>query len=121
MGVTECSFPKCEMHDFVMKTVDHMKDMQEVSINANHAQETLVVKLTENLLELQRNNERLQKLFESLQEENKARDKRIEDNSKFIHKAVGVLGGLTFIALLAPLAIWIIKVVAQADVPIRMQ
>lgn len=115
MSETSCSFPKCEMHDFVINTVDHMKEMQETAMSSNNSQGLLLVKLTENLLELQRNNERLQKLFEKMQSENEKRDKKIDDNSKFIYKAIGVLGSLTFISILAPFVIWIIKTIAQSE------
>lgn len=118
MGVTECSFPKCEMHDFVMKTVDHMKEMQETSLHSVHAQNVLVAKLTENLLELQRNNEKLQKVVEEIKEDNRRRDLRIEANSKFIYKAVGVIGSISFIAAMSPLIFAVIKIITQAEIQV---
>jgi hypothetical protein len=81
-----------------------LKDMRNMTSELSRGQkaiESSLIKLTENLHEMQRMDQRIDMRLESIITNQKAKDdeqdKEIRDQRAYINKALGVLGTLTFL------------------------
>lgn len=92
---------------YMVETVRELKDMDRRILEGQQALERASIKLTENFLELQRTNRRLDELFEKQQAKDKEQDNQIEGISSFMNRAVGVLATMQFII---PIGLFILGV-----------
>lgn len=114
MGDFVCNHEECQAHQYVMGLI---ADLKEDKTKMEAAQKLLtenVIKMTENLLELQRYSLRNDEMLKELKEFNGKQDSKIDKNSAFMYKAIGVVGSFSMIIALIPLVLWIVdKVIGK--------
>jgi len=92
---------KCESHEYITTVIEDMRtSIKENEKECRDLRETITI-LQQNLIELS-------KILKELKEVNKAQDSKLDTNSAFIYKATGVLGTVSFIALILPILTWIL-------------
>ena len=109
MAEGKCRSEDCEAHMYMVETMRELKEMDRRILDGQQALERASIKLTENFLELQRTNKRIDELFKKQQDKDQEQDIRIEGISSFMNKAVGVLATMQFIIpiCLFILGIWL--------------
>lgn len=96
----------CEGHTYLAKAMAEIKADHEKLTDKQDYLRSTIIKLSENLLEIQRTERKLDEII-------KEQNRRLDEHSKFIYKAIGVVGSVSFIALLSPIVMWIIDKAIQ--------
>jgi len=87
----------CEAHLFMVETVREIKSMNSELMRSQQVLENSIIKLTENLNELQRMNSRIDNIMEKQEEKEEAQDLEISNHRDFMNKAMGALVLATFV------------------------
>jgi hypothetical protein len=92
---------KCESHEYITTVIEDMRtSIKENEKECRDLKETIII-LQQNLIELSQ-------ILKELKEVNKTQDGKLDTNSAFIYKATGVLGTVSFIALILPILTWML-------------
>ena len=97
MSPVDCN----EAHEYVLKALAEIKEENKALKEKQDYLRSTIIRLTENLLEIQRTEKKLDELMA-------VQGRKLDDHSQFIFKAIGVVGSVSFIALLAPIVMWLI-------------
>lgn len=97
----KCDNEHCEAHVFTMDLISKLEGVTEKLMDGQHDIKENIIRLTENLLELQRTNQRYDKMCEEVKAKDKEQDDQIKHNSAFVNKAIGVVGAISLIAVMA--------------------
>ena len=90
----------CAVHDTTMDLINRV-DERTLQLMAGQMDiKENLIRLSENLLELQRLNTRFDHMTEELKIKDERQDEKIERNSSFVNKAIGVVGAISIIAAL---------------------
>ena len=81
----------CEAHTFMIETIREIKTMNFELMKSQRSLEHSVVKLTENLNELNRMNVRIDSILEKQELREAAQDNVIASQRDFMNKALGVI------------------------------
>ena len=87
----------CEAHLFMVETVKEIKTMNLELMRSQQVLENSIIKLTENLNELQRMNSRIDNIMLKQEEKEEAQDLEISNHRDFMNKAIGALVLATFV------------------------
>ena len=98
----------CEAHRFMTETIREIKTMTSRVVESHQALEKTVVKLTENLDEVRRTNERLDKLIADQKETERLQNEAIDKNKAFTDKALGAIG---LLAIGLPIVLTVVQIV----------
>lgn len=97
----KCQAEKCQAHDYMMELIKELRGMSDVLMTGQNDIKANVIKLSENLLEMRRVNERMDLIVKELKETDAKAEAKILKNSDFVNKAVGVIGAISIVAVLA--------------------
>lgn len=92
----------CVDHNHLMELAMDLKVHKEESAENLHDLKINVVRLTENLTGVQ-------EILKEMKEYNKGQDSEIQDNTKFVYKAIGVVGSLSVIAIMSTPFLWVLR------------
>ena len=88
-GSKDCGSDNCDVHLFMIETVKELKAGYLALLQSHSDLKEVVVKLTENMGETRRIYQRLDKILEDAKEREENQDKKIEENKKYIDRAIG--------------------------------
>ncbi len=97
MADRDCTSKDCEAHLFMVETVKEIKAMNLELMRSQQALENSVIKLAENLQELQRMNARIDAIMAKQEIKERFQDEEIARHRDFMNKALGILFIATFI------------------------
>lgn len=97
---------ECEAHRFVMSYVEDLRKVTESLSDHQREHKETIVKLTENLLELQRFNIHVLEALKELKDYNVVQDGKTNKNEKFAIKISAVIG---FLVVASPIIGWLLK------------
>lgn len=104
----ECKL-NCSDHKHMVEMNMELKAHKEQYVDHIYELKNNVIRLTENLDSVKENLKGVREILTELKEYNKEQDKEIKQNAKFIYKAIGVIGSLSFIAALSTPILWMFK------------
>lgn len=98
----------CSVHESTMelimtvdrRTLDILSGQMDIKEN--------LIRLSENFLELQHLNQRFDHMIEELKIKDEKQNDKIESNSSFVNKAVGVVGAISIIAALSTVVMMVL-------------
>ena len=99
MADKPCNSEECQAHTYVMDLIVRLDETQEKLMDGQADIKGNLVKLTENLFEIQRLNTRFDQMMGELKEKDASQDIKIDQNSAFVNKAIGVVGAISLIAV----------------------
>lgn len=97
MADKDCTSKDCEAHLFMVETVKEIKAMNLELMRSQQALENSVIKLSENLQELQRMNARIDAIMLKQEAKEKSQDEEISKQRDFMNKALGIVSFALFI------------------------
>ena len=92
----------CADHSHLVELTMDLKVHKEESAENLHDLKLNVVRLTENLTGVQ-------EILKEMKVYNKGQDSEIKDNTKFVYKAIGVVGSISVIAAMATPFLWVLR------------
>jgi len=95
--MSDCTSKDCEAHLFMVETVKEIKSMNLELMRSQQVLENSIIKLTENLNELHRMNQRIDTIMEKQDIKEAAQDLEIANQKAFMNKALGAIAIATFI------------------------
>lgn len=99
----------CIDHKHQVEISMDLKAHKEECAENLHDLKNNVIRLTENLDSVKENLKGVKEILAELKAYNIVQDKEIKENSKFVYKAVGVIGSLSVIAAMATPILWLLK------------
>ena len=90
----------CSVHESTMELISKVDERTIQLMSGQMDIKENLIRLSENLLELQRLNVRFDHMTEELKVKDEKQDEKIEKNSSFVNKAIGVVGAISIIAAL---------------------
>ena len=105
----DCDKQHCEAHFHVMELISKLEGVSDKLVEGQSDIKQSIVKLTENLLEMQRANNRFEKRCEEQDRINNQHEEKIRKNSDFVNKAIGVVGSISVLAMLGSLVLGAIQ------------
>lgn len=96
----------CEAHIYMVETIKELKGLTNKLLEDQHGSRETLIKLSENLLELQRFNISVVETLKELKEYNIIQDNKTNKNSEFVIKATSVLG---FLVVVSPAVVWVLE------------
>jgi len=97
-NATPCA--TCAVHETTMDLINKVDERTIQLMSGQMDIKENLIRLSENLLELQRLNARFDHMTEELKIKDERQDEKIERNSSFVNKAIGVVGAISIIAAL---------------------
>jgi len=97
-NATPCA--TCAVHETTMDLINKVDERTIQLMSGQMDIKENLIRLSENLLELQRLNTRFDHMTEELKIKDERQDEKIEKNSSFVNKAIGVVGAISIIAAL---------------------
>ena len=97
-NATPCA--TCAVHETTMDLINKVDERTIQLMSGQMDIKENLIRLSENLLELQRLNARFDHMTEELKIKDERQDEKIEKNSSFVNKAIGVVGAISIIAAL---------------------
>ena len=95
------AFGECQAHKYVMSLIDETKVMAKELHRGQEEISKAIIMLTENQKELRRMSERWDYVIKELKDKDAKQDTEITRNSDFVNKAVGVIGSISLVAVVA--------------------
>lgn len=91
----------CEVHENTMALIAKLDNFQVKLMEGQMEIKENLIRLTENILEMKRLNQRFDDMARELKVKDEKQDKEIHQNSAFVNKALGVVGSISIIAVIA--------------------
>lgn len=110
MSEKGCSSNDCEAHLFMIELVRELKQINEKITEKQQNLDKAIVKITENINELTRTNERLDQIIEFQKLKDKEQDRAIEEHMAFVNKA---LGALTTLTCFLPIGLFLLGIILK--------
>ena len=88
----------CEVHESTMALINKIDERTLALLSGQMDIKENLIRLTENLFEMQRLNKRFDHVVEELKIKDEKQDEKIDKNSGFVNKAIGVVGAISLIA-----------------------
>lgn len=95
----------CEAHIYMVETIKELKGLTNKLLADQHGSRETLIRLSENLLELQRFNVSVIETLKELRDYNVLQDNKTNRNSEFVVRISSVLG---FLVLITPACVWMI-------------
>lgn len=92
MSDSLCGSNDCAAHVFMVGALDELKDMNRELKSGQDDLKATVIKLTENLSEMRRTNDKMDLIFAELRAKDIAQDEEIRKNKSFVDKATAIYG-----------------------------
>lgn len=92
----------CLDHNYMLETAMDLKVHKDECAENLQDLKNNVVRLTENL-------HGVQEILKEMKDYNNRQDEEIKDNTKFVYKAIGVIGSMSVFAAMATPIIWVVR------------